>query len=94
MATIYGGDDTGAFDKNFIRITLKGLEGKTITKAIFQCGPIQKVYTRPKFPIDINFSSAESERMYEDADCYLQLFDEKGRRLTSSSTLKVKTIKY
>lgn len=91
MTTIYRGDDTGAFDKNFITITLKGLEGKIISKAIFQCGPIQKVYTRPQFPIVVNFSSTESERMYEDADCYLQVFDEKGRRITSASTLKVKT---
>lgn len=92
MTTIYRGDDTGAFDKNFITIRLTGLNDKIISKAIFQCGPIGKTFVRPEFPIVINFTSAESSRLYEDTECYLQLFDEKGRRQTCKSVLKFKTI--
>lgn len=87
MTTMYKGDDTNAFDQNFIKIDLVGASGYTISKVIFQCGPIQKVYTRPQFPIYVNFSHAESSRLYQDSVCYLQVFDEKGRRQTCEGTL-------
>ena len=87
MTTIYKGDDTNAFGQNFIRIDLEGADGYTISKVIFQCGPIQKVYTRPQFPIYVNFSHNESKRLYQDSVCYLQVFDEKGRRQTCQGTL-------
>lgn len=92
MTVIYKGDDTQAFGKDFIKIDLKGLEGKTISKAIFQCGTVQKVFNRPLFPIYVNFTSEESSQLYEDAVCYFQVFDEKGRRLTSNSTLTFTTL--
>ena len=92
MATIYKGDDTSAFGQNFIKINLSGLEGKYISKAIFQCGTVQLVFNRPQFPIYVNFTSEESSQLYEDAECYLQVFDEKGRRQTCGTILKFKTI--
>lgn len=85
--TIYKGDDTGAFGQNFIKIDITGVEGYIISKCIFQCGPIQKVYTRPQFPIYINFTSVESKRLNQLSECYLQLFDEKGLRQTCKGTL-------
>lgn len=85
--TIYKGDDTGAFDQNFIKIDVSGTSGYIISKCIFQCGPIQKVYTRPQFPIYVNFSSVESKRLNQLSECYLQLFDEKGRKQTCKGTL-------
>lgn len=92
MATIYKGDDTDAFGKNLITINLNGADGLTISKIIFQCGEIQKSFIRPKFPITIDFSSDESIRLDEDSVCYLQVFDEKGRRQTCSTTLAFKTV--
>lgn len=87
MTTIYKGDDTNAFGQDFIKIDLTGAEGYTISKVIFQCGPIQKVYTRPQFPIYVNFTHNESSRLYQESVCYLQVFDEKGRRQTCEGTL-------
>lgn len=87
MTTIYKGDDTNAFGQNFIKIDLTGAEGYTISKVIFQCGPIQKVYTRPQFPIYVNFNHNESNRLQQNSVCYLQIFDEKGRRQTCEGTL-------
>lgn len=92
MATVYKGDDTSAFGNNLIRIELKGAEGYTISKVIFQCGTVQKIFNRPQFPILIDFTSEESSQLYEDAECYLQVFDEKGRRQTCGTILKFKTI--
>lgn len=87
MTTIYKGDDTGAFDQNFIKIDLRGATDYVISKVVFQCGPIQKVYTRPQFPIYVNFDHNESSRLYQDSKCYLQIYDEKGRRTTCEGTL-------
>lgn len=87
MTTIYKGDDTNAFGQNFIKVTLKNDAGYTISKVIFQCGPIQKVYVRPQFPIYIDFTHVESKRLKQESECYLQVFDEKGLRQTCKGTL-------
>ena len=87
MATIYKGDDTNAFGEDFIIISLKGAETLTISKVIFQCGPIQKVYTKPQFPIKVNFNHNESSKLLQNSVCYLQVFDERGRRKTCEGSL-------
>lgn len=87
MTAIYKGDDTNAFGQNFIQINLNETAGYNISKVIFQCGPIQKVFVRPQFPIYVNFSSVESERLQQVSECYLQVFDEKGLRQTCEGTL-------
>lgn len=89
MATIiYKGDDTNAFGENFIRILRpSNTDGYVITKAIFQCGPIQKIYRNPVFPIYVNFSSTESKKLSQTNECYLQVFDEKGLKKTCKGSL-------
>ncbi len=87
MTTIYKGDDTNAFGENFIKIDVQNTAGYTISKCIFQCGPIQKVFVRPQFPIYVNFSHVESERLYQQSECFLQIFDEKGLRKTCKGSL-------
>ena len=91
MTTIYRGDDTDAFGKTYMTIYLNGAEGKTISKAIFRCGNIQKSYTRPTFPIVVNFSAKETEQLYNENECYLQVFDIKGRRRTCKGELVLTT---
>ena len=91
MTTIYKGDDTNAFDSNKITINLKGAEGIQISKAIFRCGNIQKTYTRPIFPLDVIFTSNETSRMWDENECYLQIFDTKGRRQTCIGNLTIRT---
>ena len=87
MTAIYKGDDTNAFGQNFIQINLNETAGYNISKVVFQCGPIQKVFVRPQFPIYVNFSAVESERLQQVSECYLQVFDEKGLRQTCEGTL-------
>ena len=87
MTTMYKGDDTNAFDQNFIKIDIENSGNYEISKLVFQCGPVQKVYTNPTFPIYVNFTHTESLRLYQDSTCYLQVFDNKGRRQTCEGTL-------
>lgn len=91
MTTIYRGDDTDAFGKTCMTIYLNGAEGKTISKAIFRCGSIQKSYTRPTFPLVVNFSAQETAQLYNENECYLQVFDSKGRRKTCIGELVLTT---
>ena len=91
MTTIYKGDDTDAFDSTKITIKLKGADSIQISKAIFRCGNIQKSYTRPVFPLVVNFTSQETERMWDENECYLQIFDTKGRRQTCRGDLTIRT---
>lgn len=88
MTTIYKGDDTNAFGQSFIRIRRPtGTEEWVISKLVFQCGVIQKVYNRPVFPIYVNFSSAESKKLSSTNECFIQVYDERGLRQTCSGSL-------
>lgn len=89
MVTTYKGDDTNAFDGNLLIVNLTGIDASNISRAVFQCGPLQKTYSRPKFPLHINFTSEETQHLYHDNPCYLQIFDMKGRRHTCASTITV-----
>ena len=88
MTTLYKGDDTNAFGEHFIRINRPtNTDEYVITKVIFQCGPIQKVYRNPVFPIYVDFNSAESRKLSQTSECYLQVFDEKGLKKTCNGSL-------
>mgnify|MGYP003296025608 CR=1 FL=1 len=88
MTAIYKGDDTNAFGEHFLRINRpSNTDDFIITKVVFQCGPIQKVFSRPQFPITVDFTAMESKRLRQTSECYLQVFDEKGRRKTCEGTI-------
>lgn len=90
IAPIYKGDDSGAFDNNFITINLENPLDYTITKAIFVCGCLQREYLNPIFPWVINFSSAETNHLKAANTCYLVVYDEQGRQKTCQGTLTFK----
>lgn len=85
---IYRGDDTNAFGQNFMKINPPNLPaGAIVTKAILQCGPIQKIYLNPQFPIYVNFSHEETKKFTNTNECFLQLFDENGLRQTCKGSI-------
>ena len=54
---IYRGDDTDAFNNEFITVELEEApEG--ITKAEFRAGNVLKEYENPTFPLSISLTSA------------------------------------
>lgn len=85
--SIYKGDDTGAFGNTFITITMNNPTGFSISKAIFVCGCIQKAFVNPVFPLELNLSSEETEKLRTQNICYFIAFDELGRQKTCKGTL-------
>lgn len=84
---IFKGDDTGAFGNNFITINLENPLEYEVTKVIFACGCIQKTFENPVFPLVINLSSAETEKLRPQNVCYLVAYDSNGRQKTCKGTL-------
>lgn len=84
---IYKGDNTGAFGNNFITINLDNPTGFTISKVIFTCGCIEKTFKSPVFPLVVNLTSEETEKLRASNVCYLVAYDEQGRQKTCQGTL-------
>lgn len=84
---IYKGDDSGAFGNNFITINLANPNNYEVSKVIFVCGCIQKPFNNPVFPLTINLSSEETEKLRSSNVCYLVAYDSQGRQKTCKGTL-------
>lgn len=85
---IFKGDDTNAFNNNFLTININNPRGYVISKAIFVCGCLQKVYDNPVFPWIVNFNSKESQTLRPNNVGYLVVFDHKGRQRTCNNVLR------
>ena len=85
--SIYKGDNTGAFGNQFITINLENPQEYPISKAIFVCGCIQKVFENPQFPLMVNFSSDETSKLRPSNVCHLVVFDANGKQKTCTGTL-------
>ena len=85
------GDDSGAFKQNLIRVNRpRNTEGLIITKAILQCGKIQKVRNNPEFPYNENFTHEESKLLkVGENPAYLQIFDEDGLKTTCNGVIYI-----
>lgn len=89
-SSIYGGDDTGAFGRKFIKINApKGIKPNFITKCEFQCGDITHEEINPTFPYYINFSTEDTKKLKRENYCYLRIYDSKGRPTTLKGTLRI-----
>lgn len=89
--TLYRKDDTNAFEQNFIEIELENAFGIEITKAEFRCGQVLKSFESPLFPLKIDLTSDETEKLSYTNTCYLAIYDEKGRKRTCEGSLTFPT---
>lgn len=87
MTTIFKGDNTGAFGNQFIKISLENPLELVISKAVFVCGCIKKEFENPTFPLVVNFSSEETQKLRPLNICYLVVFDENGKQQTCTGSL-------
>ena len=88
MATIYRGDNTGAFNNSFITIRAKVPEGQRIKLAKFKVGNLPAMtFENPEFPIVINLTSAQTLQLQQQNICYLAVYDELGRKATCRGTI-------
>ena len=85
---LIAGDDSQAFDQNLLRIKLKDpdglLNGHSISKAELKInGVLRKEYQNPVFPLLVNLTSTESEKLQAGQNiAYLAIWDEQGRKVT------------
>lgn len=91
MATLYRGDDTDAFGSSFITINLATSISGTISKAVFQCGSVRKIFDDPIFPLSIELTSAETKSLKSENICYLAVWDEDGKKRTCEGSLTFNT---
>ena len=85
------GDDTDAFGSSFITINLVTSVDGTISKAVFQCETIKKVFDNPTFPLSIELTSLETKTLKPNNICYLAVWDEDGKKRTCEGSLTFNT---
>lgn len=85
--SLFRGDDTLAFGGNFIKIDIENNTSFNITKAEWKCGTIKKTFTNPQFPLMINLTSEESDKLNTQNTCYLAVYDDLGRKKTCEGCL-------
>lgn len=89
MTYIFRGDNTGAFDNNFITINAKIPEGKIVSKAKLRIGNLPVMtFNSPTFPLKVNLNSAQTSQLSTQTECYLAVYDEEGRKATCIGKLK------
>lgn len=82
------GDDSQAFGQNLLRITLSDPDGLLNNHRISRCeirfsGCVAKVFENPVFPLIVNLTSEESERLsVGNNTAVMAVWDEDGRKLT------------
>ena len=89
--TLYRGDDTDAFGSSFITINLATTLDVAISKAIFQCGTVKKVFENPIFPLSIELSALETRTLPANNTCYLAVWDENNKKRTCEGNLVFST---
>ena len=82
------GDDSQAFGQNLLRITLSDPDGLLVNHSISKCeirfnGCVTKTFENPQFPLVINLTSEESNKLSVGKNtAVMAVWDEDGRKLT------------
>lgn len=91
MGDFYQSDNTGAFDNNFITIELiENPLNIQISRAEFIVGCLCKSYTNPTFPLRINFTPEELQKLSYVNVGYLRVYDWQGRPLMAEGSVTFK----
>lgn len=88
---LYKGDDTIAFGGNFLTINVVNSTGVGISKAVFKCGTIIKTFKDPQFPLTINLTSEETDKLSCKNTCYLAVYDIDGNKRTCEGSFTFQT---
>lgn len=88
--TIYQGDNTAAFNGNFLTIRLvlpEGQEMPPISKAELKIGCVFRTFENPVFPMTVNLSEEETAKLQTENTGYLALWDAEGRKKTCNGKI-------
>lgn len=83
------GDSSTAFGQNLLRITLSDPDGLLVNHSISKCeirfnGCVTKVIENPEFPLVINLTSEESDKLSVGKNtAVMAVWDENGEKLTT-----------
>ena len=97
MANIYNeyyrADDYDAFDQEWAYITEEDIpEDWVISRVEFRVGNLPTmVFKNPVFPIPVNLSCYETERLKDFVTCYMAIYDTQGRKQTLEGSWTFKT---
>jgi len=86
------GDDTNAFDQEFLEVRVKDADKYTISKAELRIGSIIKTFENPVFPIKISLTREETMMLSTCSsgnDCYLAVYDDQNRKKTLEGTTNI-----
>ena len=85
------GDDTNAFDQEFLEVRVKDADKYTITKAELRIGGIVKIFENPVFPMKISLTREETSMLSSCSgnDCYLAVYDDQNRKRTLEGTTNI-----
>lgn len=88
---LFRGDNTSAFDDNFIIVEVEFPDdtwADRISMAEFKVtGLPSMVFENPVFPITINLTSEQTALLKDVNECYLAVYDEEGRKRTCEGQL-------
>lgn len=89
--SIHKGDDTDAFDFNFLTINLQNAQDYIISKAEIKIGVIKKIFDNPTFPLHVSLNKEETAQLDEfNNKCFMAIYDTQGRKYTCEGTLSFK----
>lgn len=82
------GDSTSAFGMSFLEVNLENIVGKTVSKIIFVCGSVKIEYENPVFPLTVNLTSEQSEKLRCGKNtAYLIAYDENNQPTTCEGSI-------
>ena len=89
MENLIRGDSSTAFGQNLLRITLSDPDGLLENHSISKCeirfnGCVTKTIENPEFPLVINLTSEESDKLsVGNNTAVMAVWDENGQKLTT-----------
>lgn len=90
--TLFQGDNTQAFGGNFLTINITSETPiPTITKAEVRIGCIYRVIKNPVFPLTINLSEEETEKLSTKNTAYMAIWDILNRKKTCMGSITIDT---
>ena len=83
MTKYYKGDDFDAFGQEWALIEVDIPETWVVSKAKLKVGNLPELtFYNPVFPLPVKLSSYQSINLKNINECYLAIYDDKGRKLT------------
>ena len=83
MMKYFKGDDYDAFGQEWALVEVDIPEDWVVTKAKLKVGNLPEMtFYNPVFPFPVSLNSYQTSNLKDINECYLAIYDDKGRKLT------------